>query len=180
MKYTEIDGKRYEIKKCEDCPFMDNGDSGYCAHCNHPAKKDYIDLEYISYTSYKNPEGMIHKDCPLRDVQDQYHSMDEIINKMLRVQKGVGVLHEVKSCPFCGSTRIRERYLDDDCEEIEEWMVEEANSYVNEYGGELYNSIDEYREVNASYWQVYCPRCDVYVTSGKSIEDAWDKWNRRA
>ena len=88
-------------------------------------------------------------------------------------------MNEVKPCPFCGSTRIRERYLDDDCEEIEEWMVEEANSYVNEYGGELYNSIDEYREVNASYWQVYCPRCDVYVTSAKSIEDAWDKWNKR-
>lgn len=74
MKYTEIDGKRYEIEKCEDCPFMDNGDSGYCAHCNHPAKKDYIDLEYISYTSYKNPEGMIHEDCPLRDL----HSCQDV------------------------------------------------------------------------------------------------------
>lgn len=87
---------------------------------------------------------------------------------------------EHKPCPFCGSTRIKERYLDDDCEEIEEWMVEEANSYANEDGSEPYNSIDEYREVNAFYWQVYCPRCDVYVTSAKSMEDAWAKWDRRA
>ena len=154
MRFTEIDGQKYEVKACEECPFRDMGDDGWSAHCTYPGVsqgRDHIEIAY---------DGKIAKGCPLREVQEPKENP--------------------KPCPFCGSTRIRERYLDDDCEEIEEWMVEEANSYANEEGFEPYKSIDEYREVNASYWQVYCPRCDVYVTSAKSIEDAWDKWNRRA
>ena len=88
-------------------------------------------------------------------------------------------MNELKPCPFCGSTRIRERYLDDACEEIDERMVEKVNSYADKEGFEPYKSIDEYREVNAYWWQVYCPRCEAYVTSDKSIEDARDKWNKR-
>ena len=155
MRYVEIDGKKYEVKSCEECPFRDMGDDGYGAHCTHP----------IVYDPYKGlpikDNGSIPERCPLREVQEPEETKETL-----------------KPCPFCGSTRIKDRYLDDDCEEIEEWMVEEANSYADE-GEELYNSIDEYREVNAYWWQVYCPRCDVYVTSAKSIEDAWDKWNRR-
>ena len=173
MKYTEIDGERYEVKDCGYCPFRDMGDDGWGAHCTHPhARKDggtWLEIDH---------DG-IADGCPLRDVKDQYHSMEEIIGKMFKIQKGKGILHEIKPCPFCGSTEIKERYLDDDCEEIEEWMVEEANSYVKEDGGDPYNSIDEYREVNAYYWQIYCPRCDVYMTSGLSMKDAWAKWNRR-
>lgn len=156
MRFTEIDGKRFEIKACGECPFRDMGDGGYAAHCTHPNAEPYMDdMLWIDEDGISIPDG-----CPLREVKEPKENP--------------------KPCPFCGSTRIRDRYLDDDCEEIEEWMVEEANSYANEEGYEPYKSIDEYREVNASYWQVYCPRCDVYVTSAKSIEDAWDKWNRRA
>lgn len=156
MRFTEIDGKRFEIKACGECPFRDMGDGGYAAHCTHPNAEPYMDdMLWIDEDGISIPDG-----CPLREVKESKENP--------------------KPCPFCGSTRIRDRYLDDDCEEIEEWMVEEANSYANEEGYEPYKSIDEYREVNASYWQVYCPRCDVYVTSAKSIEDAWDKWNRRA
>lgn len=152
MKYTEIDGKRYEVRACNECPFRDMGDSGYCAHCTHPEAEPKVDDElWIEDDGISIQEG-----CPLREVPEH------------------------KPCPFCGSTGIEERYLDDDCEEIEEWMVEEANSYVEEDGGEPYNSIDEYREVNAYYWQIYCPRCDVYMTSVLSMKDAWEKWNRRA
>ena len=155
IRYTEIDGKRYEVRACWECPFRDMGDGGYCAHCTYPT------VDHPENRLWIEDDGiLIQNGCPLREVQEPKETL--------------------KPCPFCGSTRIRDRYLDDDCEEIEKWMVEEANSYVNEDGGEPYNSIDEYREVNASYWQVYCPRCYVYVTSAKSMEDAWDKWNMRA
>lgn len=154
MRFTEIDGKRYEVKACEKCPFRDMGDGGWSAHCTHPGVsqgRDHIEIAF---------DGAIPERCPLREVQDPKETL--------------------KPCPFCGSTRIRERYLDDACEEIDERMVEKVNSYAIKEGSEPYNSIDEYREVNAYWWQVYCPRCEVYITSAKSMEDAWDKWNRRA
>lgn len=113
---------------------------------------------------------------------EEVRALWEAVQELIEVggKEVEGETPDLKPCPFCGSTDIEERYLDDDCDEIEEWMMEEANSYVEEDGGEPYNSIDEYREDNAYYWQVYCPRCDVYVTSGLSMKDAWAKWNRRA
>lgn len=60
MKYTEIDGKRYEVKSCEECPFRDMGDDGYGAHCTHP----------VVYDPYKGlpikDDGSIPERCPLR------------------------------------------------------------------------------------------------------------------
>lgn len=149
MRFTEIDGKRYEIKECGECPFRDMGDGGWGAHCTYPGVsqgRDHVEIDY---------DG-IAEGCPLREAEEH------------------------KPCPFCGSTRIRERYLDDACEEIDEQMVEKVNSYAIKEGFEPYRSVGEYREENAHYWQIYCPRCDVHITSDKSIEDAWAKWNRRA
>lgn len=36
MKFIEIDGERYRVERCWDCPCYDDGDSGYGHHCQHP------------------------------------------------------------------------------------------------------------------------------------------------
>ena len=168
MKYTEIDGERYEVKDCGYCPFRDMGDDGWGAHCTHPhARKDggtWLEIDH---------DG-IADGCPLRDVKDQYHSMEEIIGKMFKVQKGKGILHEIKPCPFCGSTDIREIYYDDEGDMLEEWMMEEANN-----DGCDYKSWQEYLDANGYVFMVACPNCHGSVSSGDSMKDAWEKWNRR-
>ena len=68
MRFTEIDGKRYTINACVNCMFMEKGDDGYGAHCNHPEKKGHIDLEHVYYTAYDKDPVRIHEDCPLREV----------------------------------------------------------------------------------------------------------------
>lgn len=63
MKYTEIDGERYEVKDCGYCPFRDMGDDGWGAHCTHPhARKDggtWLEIDH---------DG-IAEGCPLREVE---------------------------------------------------------------------------------------------------------------
>lgn len=64
MRYIEIDGKRYEVRGCIDCPCCDEGDSGYGAWCKHPRNSEEpkygtlygIDLEDV--------------ECPLREVEE--------------------------------------------------------------------------------------------------------------
>ena len=63
MRYTEIDGERYEIEKCERCPFRDMGNGGWGAHCTHPlASHDPKAPLAIAF------DGKIAEDCPLREV----------------------------------------------------------------------------------------------------------------
>lgn len=102
MRYVEIDGEKYMIDACVNCMFMEKGDDGYGAHCNHPEKKGYIDLEHVYYTAYDKDPVRIHENCPLREVP--------------------------KPCPFCGSTDLKEVYYDDEGDMLEEWMMEEANN----------------------------------------------------
>ena len=61
MRYTEIDGKRYEVKACEECPFRDMGDDGWSAHCTYPGVSQGRDHIEISF------DGTIPERCPLRE-----------------------------------------------------------------------------------------------------------------
>ena len=169
MRYTEIDGERYEVKDCGYCPFRDMGDDGWGAHCTHPhARKDggtWLEIDH---------DG-IADGCPLRDVKDQYHSMEEIIGKMLRVQMGKGVIHVIRPCPFCGSTNLSEHHFNDEGEELEKWMMEEANN-----DGCDYKSWQEYLDTNTYVCAGMCDDCKASMYSGENIRDAWEKWNRRS
>lgn len=53
MRYIEIDGKRYEINQCSDCPlvFYDN----LTPICNHPSRPPRV-----------TKENVVPVDCPLR------------------------------------------------------------------------------------------------------------------
>lgn len=62
MKYTEIDGKRYEIKSCDECPFRNMGDDGYGAYCTHPLVDNLAHDIMIGYGV------IIAEECPLREV----------------------------------------------------------------------------------------------------------------
>ena len=63
MRFTEIDGERYEIEKCERCPFRDMGNGGWGAHCTHPlASHDPKAPLAIAF------DGKIAEGCPLREV----------------------------------------------------------------------------------------------------------------
>ena len=104
MRFTEIDGVRYEIKACEECPFRDMGDDGWSAHCTYPGVsqgRDHIEIAY---------DGKIAKGCPLREVKER------------------------KPCPFCGSTNLNELYSNDEGDMLEKWMMEEANKDGGDYG----------------------------------------------
>ena len=104
MRYTEIDGKRYEVKDCGHCPFGDMSDAGWAEYCTHPKsgqdKRTPLDIGSNGFA----------KSCPLREVQEH------------------------KPCPFCGSTELEEIYVDDEGERLEEWMMEEANKDGGDYG----------------------------------------------
>lgn len=100
--------------------------------------------------------------------------MDEIINKMFKVQKGKGIIHEVKPCPFCGSTDLKEVYYNDEGDILEEWMMEEANN-----DGCDYKSWQEYLDARGYVFCIDCMNCHGCVQTKVSIEDAWAKWNKR-
>ena len=144
MRFTEIDGERYEVGACRECPFRDMGDGGYAAHCTHPNAEPYMDdMLWIDEDGISIPDG-----CPLREVP--------------------------KPCPFCGSTDLKEVYYDDEGDMLEEWMMEEANN-----DGCDYKSWQEYLDANGYVFMVACPNCHGSVSSGDSMKDAWEKWNRR-
>ena len=64
MKFTEIDGLRYEVRCCDDCPFFNNGAGFEYMHtCQHPA---WDRKEYMTISEFKTHE-MHDKLCPLRD-----------------------------------------------------------------------------------------------------------------
>lgn len=64
MKFIEIDGLRYEVRCCDDCPFFNNGASfEYWHTCQHPA---WDRMEYMTISEFKTHE-MHDKLCPLRD-----------------------------------------------------------------------------------------------------------------
>ena len=64
MRYTEIDGKRYEVGACRECPFRDMGGSGYAPQCTHPDVEPNIDdMPWIEAGGISIPEG-----CPLREL----------------------------------------------------------------------------------------------------------------
>ena len=64
MKFTEIDGLRYEVRCCDDCPFFNDGAGFEYLHtCQHPA---WDRKEYMTISEFKTHE-MHDKLCPLRD-----------------------------------------------------------------------------------------------------------------
>lgn len=103
MKYTEIDGKRYEIKDCGYCPFRDMGDDGWNAHCTHPL------VDQDPKVRLEIDHDGIAKGCPLRDVQEGPQLTQTWYRSNVKVVMDVekGILHEVKPCPFCGSTVMK-------------------------------------------------------------------------
>ena len=61
IRYTEIDGKRYDVRKCYECPFRDMGDGGYAAHCTYPTlERDSENTLWIKDDGIAIQEG-----CPL-------------------------------------------------------------------------------------------------------------------
>ena len=153
MKYTEIDGKRYEIKSCEECPFRDMGDDGYGAHCTHPIVYDPWEGLPIK------DNGSIPERCPLREVQELKETL--------------------KPCPFCGGPNPSITYLDDQGNTLVRWMMEAANNESESEGCEGYASWGEFVDANAQTFIINCDGCHGCVRSHLSMEDALVKWNRR-
>lgn len=89
MKYTVIDGERYEVKDCGDCPFRDLGDDGWNAHCTHPLvnqdPKFRIEIDY---------DG-IAEGCPLREVEGMNDR--EILQALL---DGKVIAEKTHLCPL--------------------------------------------------------------------------------
>ena len=64
MRFTEIDGLRYEVRCCDDCPFFNDGAGFEYLHtCQHPA---WDRKEYMTISEFKTHE-MHDKLCPLRE-----------------------------------------------------------------------------------------------------------------
>ena len=61
MKYVEIDGKRYDVECCRECPFfeIEYTDEGHISDCRHPEGGRPA---WFSKREYG-------KDCPLREVE---------------------------------------------------------------------------------------------------------------
>ena len=65
MRYTEIDGKKYKIEKCEDCPFFDEDGGVICPPvCRHPS---FSKLTRLSMNVFY--DGGFDEKCPLRKVE---------------------------------------------------------------------------------------------------------------
>lgn len=143
MRFTEIDGKKYEIEKCTACPFGDI-DVGW-GDCTYPG------VGNIEVT----PDGIIPDECPLRE----------------------GPVRN--PCPFCGSTSLSEIYVDDTGEELEQWMMDEANKESESEGLAGFVSWEEFVSINARYFHVRCDGCFAMVGSMKDMADTWAKWNRK-
>lgn len=63
MRFIEIDGERYNVPSCYDCPCVDSGDDGWGACCNHP--------KVTRYNSAVDYYGNGVEDwCPLREVEE--------------------------------------------------------------------------------------------------------------
>ena len=86
---------------------------------------------------------------------------------------------EHKPCPFCGSAKIVELSFDDEGNELNEWMMADANRESESEGLPGFESWDEFVKVNAYIYQIQCADCNAGVISKKSIGDALDKWNKR-
>ena len=61
MRYTEIDGKRYNVECCRNCPFfeMEFTDEGCIYDCRHPEGGRPAMFSKSEYG----------RDCPLREVK---------------------------------------------------------------------------------------------------------------
>lgn len=63
MRFTDIDGERYEVKDCTHCPFSDMSDGGWSSHCTHPKfghdNRTPLDIDSDGFA----------KSCPLREVE---------------------------------------------------------------------------------------------------------------
>ena len=86
---------------------------------------------------------------------------------------------EIKPCPFCGSAKIVELSFDDEGNELNEWMMTDANRESESEGLPGFESWDEFVKVKVFNHQSQCADCNAVVISKKSMEDALDKWNRR-
>ena len=84
-----------------------------------------------------------------------------------------------KPCPFCGSTSLSVAYIDETGEELEQWMMDDANRESESDGSMGYDSWDEFVHINAEYYYIRCNNCSAGVISRKGMEDAWAKWDRR-
>lgn len=89
-------------------------------------------------------------------------------------------MKEHRPCPFCGSTKIVELSFDDEGNELDEWMMTDANRESESEGFPGFESWDEFVEANAYIHQVQCADCNAGMISKKSMKDAWDKWNWRS
>ena len=117
MRYTVIDGRSYEVRECAECPFRDMGDGGWGAHCTHPLASQ--DPRAPLEIAF---DGKIAEGCPLR-ASGKW------------------------PCPFCGSFRQKEVYIDDTGEILEEWMMDEVNKGMDE--NDQYMTLQEFYDAAA-------------------------------
>ena len=71
MKYTEIDGQRYEVQCCRDCPFYNNGEFKmglYHSDCKHPLRAERVESEFFKGQLYLKGVDTDRIECPLRKV----------------------------------------------------------------------------------------------------------------
>lgn len=63
MRFTEIDGKRYDVECCRKCPFfeMEFTDDGFISDCRHPEG---------GRPKVWFPSSEYGKNCPLREVEE--------------------------------------------------------------------------------------------------------------
>lgn len=57
MRYIEIDGERYDVLSCMECPCYDGGDMGWGENCKHPKGNGRVCDKHNDY----GPR------CPLRE-----------------------------------------------------------------------------------------------------------------
>lgn len=71
MKYTEIDGVRYDVVSCADCPFYNNGEFKMGLHhseCKHPLIAKRVESEFFIGHFYLKGVDTDDIVCPLRKV----------------------------------------------------------------------------------------------------------------
>ena len=89
MRYTDIDGDRYEVKDCAHCPFSDMSDGGWSSHCTHPKfghdNRTPLDIDSDGFA----------KSCPLREVEGMNDR--EILQALL---DGKVIAEKTHLCPL--------------------------------------------------------------------------------